>query len=84
MAALLGWRRRLGAPAEFGAPFGAVVDGNFQGIVSIRGIWWNGDRVSLPAGCGVIEPSRLVNEWRELRLKRMAVKERFGLGNSTL
>ena len=26
------------------------------------------------AGCGVIEASRLVNEWRELRLKREAVK----------
>jgi menaquinone-specific isochorismate synthase len=82
MAALLGWRRRLGAPAEFGAPFGAVVDGDFQGIVLIRGIWWEHDRISLPAGCGVIEPSRLVNEWRELRLKRMAVKMRFGIGPS--
>ena len=79
MAALLNWRRRLGAPAEFGAPFGAVADGDFQGIVSIRGLWWQAERVSLPAGCGVIEPSRLVNEWRELRLKRSAVKERFGL-----
>ncbi|MGB1130710.1 MAG: chorismate-binding protein [Haloferula sp.] len=79
MAALLGWRRRLGAPAEFGAPFGAVVDGDFQGIVSIRGLWWEGDRICLPAGCGVIEPSRLVNEWRELRLKRTAVKERFSV-----
>jgi menaquinone-specific isochorismate synthase len=28
----------------------------------------------LPAGCGIIEASRLVNEWRELRLKREAVK----------
>ncbi|MBK1828951.1 chorismate-binding protein [Haloferula rosea] len=84
MAALLGWRRRLGAPAEFGAPFGAVVDGDFQGIVSIRGLWWEGDRVSLPAGCGVIEPSRLVNEWRELRLKRSAVKARFGFVESAL
>lgn len=84
MSALLQWRRRLGAPAEFGAPFGAVVDGNFQGIVSIRGLWWEGDQVSLPAGCGVIEPSRLVNEWRELRLKRSAVKERFGIEDSVL
>ncbi|MGE9269930.1 MAG: chorismate-binding protein [Verrucomicrobiales bacterium] len=76
---LMKWRERLGAPAEFGAPFGAVVDGEFQGIVAIRGLWRQGQRVFLPAGCGVIEPSRLVNEWRELRLKRSAVKERFGL-----
>jgi hypothetical protein len=27
----------------------------------------------------VIEASRLVNEWRELRLKREAVKARFGV-----
>ena len=79
MSDLLRWRHELGAPAEFGAPFGAVVDGEFQGIVAIRGIWWSGQELVLPAGCGVIEASRLVNEWRELRLKRTAVKERFGL-----
>lgn len=76
---LLSWRRQLGAPAEFGAPFGAVLDGEFRALVAIRGIWWRGDEVLLPAGCGVIEASRLVNEWRELRLKREAVKARFGL-----
>jgi menaquinone-specific isochorismate synthase len=79
MSRLIEWREHLGAPAEFGAPFGAVVDGEFQAIVAIRGIWWNGTEVRLPAGCGVIEASRLVNEWRELRLKREAVKARFGL-----
>jgi ABC-type multidrug transport system fused ATPase/permease subunit len=79
MAKLIEWRNRLGTPAEFGTPFGAVVDGEFQAIVAIRGIWWNGSEVRLPAGCGVIEASRLVNEWRELRLKREAVKARFGL-----
>ena len=79
MSRLIEWRKRLGAPAEFGAPFGAVVDGEFQAIVAIRGIWWKGSDVRLPAGCGVIEASRLVNEWRELRLKREAVKARFGI-----
>ncbi|MCH7228916.1 chorismate-binding protein [Haloferula sp. A504] len=79
MNRLISWRDRLGAPGEFGAPFGAVVDGVFRGLVAIRGVWWNGDRVLLPAGCGVIEASRLVNEWRELRLKRESVKARFGV-----
>jgi len=79
MARLLAWRERLGAPAEFGAPFGAVVDGEFRGLVAIRGVWWRGGDLRLPAGCGVIEASRLVNEWRELRLKREAVKARFGI-----
>ncbi|MGB6221964.1 chorismate-binding protein [Haloferula sp.] len=79
LSRLIEWRSRLGAPAEFGAPFGAIVDGEFQAIVAIRGIWWSGVDVRLPAGCGVIEASRLVNEWRELRLKREAVKTRFAL-----
>lgn len=78
LAQLIGWRERLGAPADFGAPFGAIIDGDFHAIVAIRGVWWNDREVLLPAGCGVIEASRLVNEWRELRLKREAVKTRFG------
>lgn len=68
------WRKRLGCPAEFGAPFGVWDRGGFEAVVAIRGLWWQGNDVSLPAGCGIIEPSRLVNEWRELRLKREAVK----------
>ena len=79
MDQLISWRRRLGTPMEFGAPFGAMVDGAFHAIVMIRGLWWRGTELLLPAGCGVIEASRLVNEWRELRLKREAVKARFGL-----
>jgi menaquinone-specific isochorismate synthase len=76
---LIDWRRRLGTPEGFGAPFGAVLHGEFHAIVSIRGLWWHDREILLPAGCGVIEASRLVNEWRELRLKREAVKARFGL-----
>jgi menaquinone-specific isochorismate synthase len=74
LALLLDWREKLGCPAEFGAPFGVWDDGRFDAVVAIRGIWWEGTEISLPAGCGVIEASRLVNEWRELRLKRDAVK----------
>ncbi|MFT3991671.1 MAG: chorismate-binding protein [Luteolibacter sp.] len=71
---LLKWRERLHCPAEFGAPFGLWDRGNFDAIVAIRGIWWHGNQIQLPAGCGIIEASRLVNEWRELRLKRESVK----------
>jgi len=74
MAALSGWRSQLACPPEFGAPFGVWESGRFEAIVAIRGLWWEGNKVSLPAGCGIIEASRLVNEWRELRLKRDAVK----------
>lgn len=73
------WRERLNCPAYFGAPFGLLKDGTFQAIVAIRGVHWDGDEIAIPSGCGVIEASRLVNEWRELRLKRDAVKDVFSL-----
>jgi menaquinone-specific isochorismate synthase len=78
MSALSGWRSQLGCPAEFGAPFGVWENGRFESIVAIRGLWWQGNKISLPAGCGIIEASRLVNEWREIRLKRDAVKGFLG------
>lgn len=74
LSLLMDWRSRLGCPLQFGAPFGLWDQGGFDAIVAIRGIWWQGKKLMLPAGCGIIEASRLVNEWRELRLKREAVK----------
>lgn len=74
LAQLGQWRARLDAPDTFGAPFGVWHEGRFEAVVAIRGIWWSGRSLRLPAGCGVIDPSRLVNEWRELRLKREAVR----------
>jgi menaquinone-specific isochorismate synthase len=74
MELLLEWRNRLGCPARFGAPFGVWDGGRFDAVVAIRAVWWEGAHLRIPAGCGIIEASRLVNEWRELRLKREAVK----------
>lgn len=74
MQRLFEWRDRLGCPAPFGAPFGLWDHGRFDALVAIRGVWWDGNQLRIPAGCGIIEASRLVNEWRELRLKREAVK----------
>ena len=79
MGMLAEWRERLGCPPCFGAPFGLLQDGVFTSVVAIRGVHWGREQVSIPSGCGVIEASRLVNEWRELRLKRDAVKETLGL-----
>ena len=73
------WRRELDAPAYFGAPFGVYENGEFHAVVAIRGIHWKGDEIAVPSGCGVIEASRLTNEWQELALKRSAVKARFGI-----
>jgi menaquinone-specific isochorismate synthase len=79
MADLIRWRETLGCPGYFGAPFGVLENGVFHAVVTIRGVHWKGDDISIPSGCGVIEASRLVNEWRELGLKRDAVKRGFGL-----
>ena len=56
-----------------------TLDGVLTVVVAIRMLVWKGSEVWLPSGCGVIAESRLVNEWRELRLKRDAVKSVFGL-----
>ncbi len=76
---LLGWRNRLGCPPGFGAPFGLLDHGRFRAVVAIRGAWWNTPEIRIPSGCGILDESRLVNEWRELRLKREAVKRLLGL-----
>ena len=74
LSKLFEWRQRLGCPEAFGAPFGVWDRGRFCCVVAIRGIWWSDHEIQIPSGCGVIEASRLVSEWRELRLKREAVK----------
>lgn len=74
---LQGWRERLGCPPVFGAPFGLLRDGDFESLVAIRMVAWDGEEILIPSGCGVIQASRLVNEWRELALKRHSVKEIF-------
>ncbi len=73
------YRSQLQAPADFGAPFGVWVDGSFHAVVAIRNISWRDDRVFLPSGVGVVKESVFENEWRELTLKRKAVREVFGL-----
>ena len=79
LASLHAWRRQLGVPDTFGAPFGVHWNGGLQMVVAIRGLWWSPERVWLPAGCGIIDASALDREWRELGLKRRWVKQAFGL-----
>jgi len=76
------WRNQLGCPSDFGAPFGFLSDGEFEALVAIRMISWKGKDCYLPSGCGIIEQSRLVNEWRELALKRGSVLRIFGMNES--
>jgi len=80
MRQLLSWRGELACPSYFGSPFGVYDNGRFHSVVTIRGVHWDGQSVYLPSGCGVIEASRLTNEWRELQLKRAAVRSLFWKG----
>lgn len=68
-----------GTPRRFGAPFGVAVGGAFHGAVGIRHVCWRGETVMLPSGCGLIAESDIAKEWRELALKREAVRRLFGL-----
>ncbi|MFZ4764545.1 MAG: chorismate-binding protein [Roseimicrobium sp.] len=79
LARLLGYRKQLGAPEFFGAPFGLKIGDAFHCVVSIRGGYWNGTDVQLPSGCGIVGGSAFDHEWRELRLKRDSVAKLLGL-----
>lgn len=72
-------RRKLKAPPQFGAPFGVAWDDQFQSVVAIRAVCWDGRDVFLPSGCGIIRESRFDREWRELALKRNSVKALLGV-----
>lgn len=76
---LCGFRERLGAPPQFGAPFGVSWGGEFRSVVAIRNVSWSGTEMRLPAGCGIIRESRFDREWRELALKRNSVKALLGV-----
>lgn len=76
---LRNYRNQLKAPAAFGAPFGVKMDNFSHFVVAIRNLSWEGNRVFLPSGCGVVRESLFENEWRELSLKRQAVKLLLGL-----
>jgi len=73
LARLMEYRRQLGAPDFFGAPFGFHRGEEFDCVVAIRGVSWEGTKVALPCGCGIVGASSFDHEWRELRQKRDAV-----------
>ena len=62
----------------FASPFG-FFDGKNEGfcILAIRCIQWNTLGAFIGSGAGIIEESILQKEWRELFLKREAVKKLF-------
>lgn len=64
----------------FGAPFGVErPDRSALAIVAIRNMQWNGERVRIGAGVGMLPQSQLEREFDELRQKRDQVKTLFGI-----
>ncbi len=68
-----------GVPVAFGSPFGVKIGECFESFVLIRGIFWSGNDVYLPTGCGLLKESVLEQEWEELIIKREWVKKAFSL-----
>lgn len=70
-----GVRRRI-----FGAPFGIErEDRSSLALVAIRNVQWEGDRVRVGSGAGLLAESVLERELDELRQKRDQVKALFQL-----
>ncbi len=79
LAELNSYRDRCGVPAAFGAPFGVAWPGGAVFLVAIRGLFWQGHTLHLPAGGGLVAGSVFENEWAELELKRNWVRHAFHL-----
>ena len=64
----------------FGAPFGIERENrSAMALVAIRNVQWNGDRVRVGSGAGLLPESQLEREFEELRQKRDQVKALFGI-----
>jgi isochorismate synthase EntC len=46
-------------------------------VVSIRRLQWEGNRLCIPAGCGIIELSDFEKEFSEIERKMNSVKKVF-------
>jgi menaquinone-specific isochorismate synthase len=79
MAWLKAYEKKL-PRKRFGAPWGILWEsGEGQFVVGIRNLQWEGDRVFLGAGCGVIAASEVEREWNEIQGKIQSVKKVFQL-----
>jgi isochorismate synthase EntC len=79
MRLLAEYRDQLGIPPHFAAPLGVKWPGGMHILAAIRGLFWQGNDLYLPAGCGVVQGSTLEGEWAELELKRRWIHRAFGV-----
>ncbi len=64
---------------SFGAPFAVATSENeTTAVVGTRQLAWDEKYYYIRCGCGVVQDSRLDDEWNELLLKIKSVKKRFG------
>ena len=67
----------------FGAPFGIErEDRSALALVAIRNVQWEGDRIRVGSGAGLLAESQLDREFEELRQKRDQVKALFQIESS--
>lgn len=65
---------------RFGAPFGLrLKNGEGLCVVAIRGVQWDDQRLKQSSGCGLVLGSDFEQEWQELHLKRMVVRNQLSL-----
>ncbi len=66
---------------RFGAPFGFIPPSGEDGecLVAIRNVQWSPNQATLYAGCGVVGPSKLGREWKEVNSKLDAIQHALGL-----
>ena len=75
-------RRLKTAPADFAEPDAAASPLAFLmalALVAIRNVQWNGYRVRVGSGAGLLPESQFEREFEELRQKRDQVKALFGI-----
>jgi len=65
----------------FGAPFGLELpDRRARALVAIRNLQWDGEKLRIGSGAGLLPESHLEREFEELREKREQVKALLGVG----
>lgn len=82
---VFGWRWLRELPGQdgrafYGAPFTVRLSPTRAvSLVAIRNLQWEGDRLLLGSGGGLVKDSDLESEWRELQRKRESVLKIFGM-----
>lgn len=64
---------------RFGAPVGYIYRDQSICYVAIRNVQWEGEKMHIGAGCGIVKESEKEAEWEEILLKFHAIKNLLNL-----